>query len=309
MVSFRLGLLGWPLEHSISPAIHIAALKAAGLKGEYRLFPCSGGPALISEPAFLLEQMRRRKLHGLNVTIPYKRTALEWVDILTPYASSIGAVNTIYYMDGRLVGDNTDGPGFLKDLTSPQARYPLIKPPVEGEQALILGAGGAARAAVAVLLGLGMNITAAAIKIHQAGALSEEMSNLLKSQALPTSIRAIALNAENLRQLSPAIIVNTTPLGMYPEVKESPWPSELPFPSKSVLYDMVYNPPETILVQAARASGLKSSGGMGMLVEQAALSFEIWTGQPASREAMYEAAKRSLPVISTTTNSTKKETS
>lgn len=307
--TIQLGLVGWPLGHSLSPAIHTAALKAAGLKGNYRLFPYPPGSEGASRIDHLLECLRQGELKGLNVTIPYKRSALAWVDELTPLAASLGSVNTLFLKDGRLVGDNTDGPGFLADLIHPQRGPSLISGPMYGKTALILGAGGAARSAAAVLVRLGMTVLVAARNFEQALDIAESVQIKPEGGFERGSITPLTMDSESLHGLSPVLIVNATPLGMVPEVNASPWLSELPYPSGAVLYDMVYNPPETAFIRAGRASGLSAAGGLGMLVEQAALSFEIWTGQPAPRFEMYAAATLSLPILSTSENSSRKEVS
>jgi shikimate dehydrogenase len=304
---YQLGLVGWPLGHSLSPAIHAAALEAAGLEGHYRLFPCPNGLEGDSQVNHLLNRLRGGELNGLNVTIPFKQTVLGWADELTPFARLVGAVNTLFLREGKLVGDNTDGPGLLKDLTQPLSGAPLIKPPGSGKTVLILGAGGAARSAAAVLASFGMKVFVAARNIRQAKDMVEKEEIAPNRQSKQGLIAPISLDVESLFRLTPALIVNATPLGMFPDVNASPWPSELPFPPGAAVYDMVYNPLETALLRDARASGLTAVNGLGMLVEQAALSFEIWTGAQASRPAMYEAATRLLTIPANPGNPSGKE--
>ncbi len=275
----HLGLTGFPLGHSLSPKIHAAALKAAGLEGEYLLYPVSpDDPAAL---AALVNRLRSGELQGLNVTIPHKQAVIPLLDDLTPSARSIGAVNTIFVQDGRLIGHNTDAPGFLADLARLlENRKSKIQNP---KSALVLGAGGAARAVVAALLSDGWMVTLAvrSADLSQAQQLSQQHSSLITFHALD-ELPALDLSALTL-------IVNTTPLGMSPETETCAWPAALDFPPTAAVYDCVYNPRETLLVKRARAAGLPAETGLGMLLEQAALAFEIWTGAPAERAAMRQA--------------------
>lgn len=293
-----LGLIGYPLGHSLSPLLHQAALKASELAGDYRLFPIpplpEGAPALQE----LLAQMREGQIHGLNVTIPHKQNILEYMDKLTPPASAIGAVNTIFSFGGQLVGDNTDAPGFKADL------YSQLDIPRDARSAIVLGAGGSARAVVYALLREGWQVAVAARRILQARLLVESLEHRVHigdmqiDEPSPprNTLMAIDINPSGLMDYLSTytslksrnlLIVNTTPIGMVPDEDACPWPVEVPFPQATFVYDLVYNPPETALVRMARAQGIPATTGLGMLVEQAALAYERWTGCPASREAMH----------------------
>jgi shikimate dehydrogenase len=276
----HLGLVGWPLGHSISPRLHDAALHALDLPGEYSLFPLP--PTAEGEKSLrqLLERMRQEQLHGLNVTIPHKQTVIPMLDDLTPRAKAIGAVNTIYNQKGRLWGENTDAPGFMTDLE----KYLPGAADGKGAQALVMGAGGSARAVVYALAQAGWAVTIAARRIEQGQALAHSLRLPgVQIKALPFEDATFSANY--------SLVVNTTPLGMFPEVKGNPWPAEVPFPRETVLYDLVYNPLETALVRAARQAGLQAATGLGMLVEQAAIAFEIWTRREAPGAAMWAAAQ------------------
>ena len=278
-----LGLIGFPLEHSLSPRIHKAALDYALLKGEYALFPIA--PDDLSGLQALLERVRAGELTGLNVTIPHKQAVLPMLDELTPEAQAIGAVNTIFCRDSKLIGANTDAPGFLADLQ--QVFSPKLWEQADQKNALVLGAGGAARAALYALLSDGWQVTIAARRIEQAQALAEDMAENGK----PVSVTV--LQSAPLRALSAemTLLVNTTPVGMFPHDEASPWPRELALPPLAAVYDLVYNPRETQLVRAARAAGLPAAGGLGMLLAQAALSFEIWTDISVPRPVWTGAAE------------------
>jgi shikimate dehydrogenase len=274
----RLGLTGYPLDHSLSPKLQAAALRASGLRGEYGLYPVS--PDEESELASLLLRVRSGELLGLNVTIPHKQAVIPLLDELTTRARRIGAVNTIFLQGGILTGDNTDAPGFLADLAGfigTEHAFP--------QHALVLGAGGAARAVIYALTAGGWDVVVAARRAEQAGALVAS----LERETGGGSLESVQLDAGSLSPLVDGIrlLVNATSVGMSPKVDSTPWPSGLSLPERAVVYDLVYNPRETRLVREAREAGLRAATGLGMLVEQAALAFEIWTGCSPPRAAMW----------------------
>jgi shikimate dehydrogenase len=174
MTFFHFGLTGHPLGHSLSPLLHAAALRAAGLEGEYRLYPVLPLPGGQAGLQALVNRLRKGELHGLNVTIPHKSSILSLLDELTPIAGAVGAVNTIYRIGDRLVGDNTDVGGFSADLerllTRAGRNFPMAgsKPLA----ALVLGAGGSARAVVYVLAQAGFQVWVAARRGEQAQELA-----------------------------------------------------------------------------------------------------------------------------------------
>jgi shikimate dehydrogenase len=286
--AFSLGLTGYPLGHSLSPRLHAAAFQATGLVGEYALYPVS--PDDIAGLSDLLARLRAGRLHGLNVTIPHKQAVIPLLDELTPGARAIGAVNTLFMRDGRLLGDNTDAPGFLADLDGFLAAGSGTSVPpgsTTGRCALVLGAGGSARAVVYSLVHAGWRVMVAARRVEQAKVL---LAAYLLPDLAPQG-RVVEYTAAGLGALpaSPDLIVNTTPLGMFPKTRVSPWPAGLPLPHAAV-YDLVYNPRETLLSRQARAAGLPARTGLGMLVEQAALAFEIWTARRPPRAPLFAAA-------------------
>jgi shikimate dehydrogenase len=287
---YRFGLLGWPVGHSLSPQIHKAALEAAGLSGSYDLLPVPplpDGAGLLQE---VFDRLRGMELHGLNVTIPHKQAVLPMLDGLTRQAAAIGAVNVVYLEGRRLLGDNSDAPALLKDLHRSFALQEQVG------TALILGAGGAARAAVFALLQAGWQVYVAARRVQAAQKLVADLA----SHALVGGVqpRAVSLESGALAELPDCdLLINATPLGMPPLADRTPWPAELPFPTGACIYDMVYKPAQTILVSSARAAGHPATNGLGMLLEQAALSFERWTGLAAPRSSMQAAAADSLDTI------------
>ncbi|MEW6402870.1 MAG: shikimate dehydrogenase [Chloroflexota bacterium] len=286
---FELGLIGYPLGHSLSPQIHTAALRSCGLKGDYSLFPIA--PDDMQGLKDLLGRVRSGQIHGLNVTIPHKQNLIQFLDELTPTARAIGAVNTIYLREDRLIGDNTDAPGFLADLNSfladQESWAKNRKSKIQNRKsAIILGSGGSARAVVYALLNDGWDVTVAARRIEQAHQLAR---SFVQHKVHTAQFEHLILHPFGFAQdrlSSFFLIVNTTPVGMTPYADQSPWPENLSFPPHAALYDLVYNPPETKLVRDAQAQGLPATTGFGMLIEQAALSFELWTEHSAPRESM-----------------------
>lgn len=283
---FSLGLIGYPLGHSLSPVLHQAALAEAGLVGEYSLFPVSPLPEGQSELEELVQRLHDGELQGLNITIPHKQSVLPLVDELSTSAQTIGAVNTLFLQENRLIGHNTDAPGFLKDVS----RLPLSDEKV----VLILGAGGAARAVVYALLNQDWQVFICDVRSQQAFDLHDHFSHQrMKCDYLTVieySPEAIQKAADRVN-----LIVNATPMGMHPEIESCAWPEQIAFPKTACLYDVVYNPAETKLIRLAQSAGLPCRNGLGMLVEQAALSFECWTGFHPSRAMMMDALLKLNP--------------
>jgi shikimate dehydrogenase len=265
-------------------------LKACGLKGSYSLFPIHPEDHLGLKD--MLARVRRGEIHGLNVTIPHKQNVVPLLDELTPAAKAIGAVNTIYTTGDKLTGDNTDAPGFWADLqkflTTETRRHPSPTASAgageDTKTALILGAGGSARAVAYALTTDSWNVTVASRRLEQAQVF------IAQYPIANSRLSMIDYPITNLQ--SPIsnffLLINTTPLGMSPDIDASPWPADLPFPPNAVVYDLVYNPDETKLVRDARAAGVPATTGLGMLIEQAALSFEIWTGCLPQRNALFK---------------------
>jgi len=279
MPVFHLGLIGYPLSHSLSPKIHNAALKACGLQGDYSLFPIHPDDRQALKD--LLTRVLSGEIRGLNVTIPHKQNVIPLLDELTDTAKAIGAVNTIYLRNNALVGDNTDAPGFLADL---KKFLDNEKSSIVNRQlSIVLGAGGSARAVVYALVNGAWNVTITARRIEQAKQLADSFANY---DINFTDLADFRLSTFDL-------LVNTTPIGMTPNTDQSPLPENISLSKHIMVYDLVYNPRETKLVKDARAQGLRATTGLGMLIEQAALSFEIWTGHNPSREIMRASIEQS----------------
>jgi shikimate dehydrogenase len=269
----------------LSPSIQNAALKACGLEGEYSLFPIH--PDDRQRLKDLIARVRSSEITGLNVTIPHKQNVIPLLDELTPTAKAIGAVNVIYLREGKLIGENTDALGFLSDLNQfisnrkSQTLAPGASAGVANRKSvLVLGAGGSARSVVYALANDDWNVTIVSRRLEQAQGLISSFANYplhITGWDFP-SLQSLISNL--------SLIVNTTPVGMTPNIDQSPLPEITTLPRDVFIYDLVYNPRETKLVRDARAQGLPATTGLGMLIEQAALSFEIWTGQDAPRETM-----------------------
>lgn len=257
--------------------LHQTALDFYGLAGQYSLHEIQPDTFDV-QVQHLLEKMRTGRLQGLNVTIPYKEKIYSYLDRLTTVGRVIGAVNTIYCQQEILLGHNTDAPGLEADLD----QKGLLNP---AGAALILGSGGAARAATYTLLKRGWQVTIAARRLKPAQQVQQDLAPVFAGQ----SVEVEFLSANELHPKSShfRLVINATPVGMAPHVEATPWPPGLRFPPQAALYDMIYNPATTRLMEIASASGCQEVyNGLGMLVQQAALAFECWTGRVAPREAM-----------------------
>jgi shikimate dehydrogenase len=273
-------LFGDPVEHSLSPAMQNAALQAAGIDGLY--IPWRVKSAGLPTAFDSLRGMEN--FGGANVTLPHKEQAVALVDTLTQEAASVGAVNTVVARGGRLLGANTDGQGFLRSLHEEADFLPRGKP------AVILGAGGAARA-VSVSLS-----EAGAAEIVIVNRTIERAQSLAECVNREFGASAIGLGLDDPRMPAMvrdcALVVNTTSVGLSPS---DPPPIDPTFLWPGVLvYDLIYRPRETALLGEARKRGCRVLGGLGMLLYQGALAFELWTGQKPSEEAMRQALVAAL---------------
>jgi shikimate dehydrogenase len=263
------GVIGDPVAHSRSPAILNAAYREAGLNWIYAAFPVPRGRGYDA-----VRGARDLRFAGLNVTMPHKADAAAACDDLTPDAIALGALNVVTVTDdGRLLGSSTDGEGFVRSV-----RDEGFDP--AGTDVLVAGAGGAARAIVLALGGAGARVTVGARRLDAA----ESAAALVPGG-----------QATTLGDVDPgvyALVVNATPLGMQGE--PGPVPVERLNPGQLVV-DTVYHPMETPFLAAARARGIHAVNGLGMLVHQAALAFESWTGLEAPVAAMRAAAIETLP--------------
>ena len=274
------GLIGDPVEHSLSPSIQNAAFDHLGLDYVYAVFPVRRGNL---EKA--IAGMRSLGLHGLNVTMPHKTEVTQYLDELDETAKNVGSVNTILNSNGNLIGYTTDGIGALRAL-----RYSGADP--SGKKIVLLGAGGASRSVSFTLVRAAKESIILNRTSEKAERLVHDITTLLGGGAKVTAGR---LTDENLeKELTDAdILVNATSVGMHPNEQETPVDRKLLRPGL-VVFDLVYEPLETRLLREAAQIGAKTVNGLSMLVHQGAASFEIWTGVKAPIEAMMKAAKTEL---------------
>lgn len=263
-----LGLLGHPLGHSLSPAMHNAALDAVGLSGLY--VPLDVPPQSLGRFVQMVEPLG---LAGFNVTIPHKEAIIPHLDELEPTAEELGAVNTVLVEGGLLVGHNTDPHGFLKLLQESGVK-------AEGRQVLVAGAGGGARAVVLALQRRGAHVSVFNRHRARVEALIREFPG----------VEAIE-DPEAMGRARWDIVVNCTPLGMAGNADPSlPVPTEA-LGATTVAIDLVYNPRVTPFLREASRRGAQAVGGLPMLIHQGALAFELWTGKEPPVEAMRRAAE------------------
>jgi len=276
------GIIGSPVGHSRSPAMHNAAFAALGMNWAYVPLPVQ--PHHVEDA---VKAVRALGMRGANVTVPHKQAVMPFLDELTDAARVIGAVNTIIVeADGRLLGDNTDAAGFAADLKA-HGVHPA------GASALVLGAGGSARAVVYALLADGAERISIANRTEaNAQALAALFSPPGSDADVDAEFAAFRLpdDIEEIAE-SQQIIVNTTSLGMTPNVDSMPWPETVPFTTHQTVYDLVYNPRQTRLLQKATHDGARAIGGIGMLVHQGALAFEKWTGVQAPIAVMEQVVR------------------
>ena len=275
------GLLGYPLGHSLSPAFQQAAFDHCSLPVRYDAW--SIPPARLRSE---VERLRGDAFLGANVTVPHKEAVMSMVDEVEPWARRIGAVNTIVKDGELLVGHNTDAGGFIAALRESGGVEP------RGKGVVLLGAGGASRAAAFALASEGASwLTIANRTLERAQALAADLRE--------TAERVEAVPLEGSRVTTACaradIIVNCTSIGMLHSDDEGRSPVDgTAVPSTALVYDMVYNPAQTPLLVEAGQAGARTLGGLSMLVYQGAASFELWTGREAPVQVMFEAARRAL---------------
>jgi len=266
------GVIGDPIEHTMSPTIHNAAFTRMGLDYVYV-------PFLVKKEELgkAIDGMRALNIRGLNVTIPHKVAVIPLLDELDPLAEKIGAVNTITNDGGVLKGTNTDAGGFLQALLERG-----IEP--KGKNVVILGAGGAAKAISFILAESGANLVILnrLLELNWAEELAGRLSAIFS-----IAVKALELAETNLKKVLPAadILVNTTSVGMSPDINETPLPANLLRPDLTV-FDIVYNPIKTRLLRESEQAGAKTVSGVNMFVWQGALAFERWIGVKAPLEVM-----------------------
>ncbi|MBA4493075.1 shikimate dehydrogenase [Paenactinomyces guangxiensis] len=271
-----LGLLGHPAGHSKSPEMMNAALQMMDAPYVYLAFDVT--PAVLKQA---VEGLKALKFKGWNVTIPHKTSIMEYLDGVAESAREIGAVNTVVYQDGKWTGHNTDGTGYLRSLKE-ETSLDLSK-----QRVVILGAGGAARAVGYALATAGVpKVTIANRTLDKADRLAEHLSRWTSTEAI-----AISDCQDEVREAD--LVVNTTSVGMFPRINETPIPADW-LHHGQIVSDLVYNPRETALLQAAKLKGAQIHCGLGMLVYQAATALELWLDKPVPIQLMKQVLEASL---------------
>ncbi|MCI0829221.1 MAG: shikimate dehydrogenase [Chloroflexi bacterium] len=273
----RLGIIGYPIGHSISPIFQQAGLDHLGIDATYEKWEVT--PEGVGD---FVNGLRAPGTLGINITVPHKQAVIPFLDEVDEWATAAGAVNTIVNRDGRLTGHNTDGPGFLQALLVETGYSP------DGTRALILGAGGAARGILLALVRGGVDSLVIANRtFERAETLAQLASeNGVKSEAIPLAGDALTEAAASAN-----LIVNCTTMGMShgPDEHGSPI-SAAQIPATAIVNDVVYTPLLTPILKEAAVAGATSLGGLHMLVYQGVLSFQMWTGRDAPVDVMLAAA-------------------
>jgi shikimate dehydrogenase len=272
------GLIGDPIEHTLSPIIQNAAFQALKLDYAFLAFKVKS-----SQLEAAVNGMRALNIRGLNVTMPYKSAVIDYLDRVDLSAQIVNSVNTILNKENLLLGFNTDGAGALKALRENGAEP-------KGRKVLLLGAGGAARAIAYTLAKEADELAILNRTLKEAQNLARMLERTLNKKVVAGSLSQSEIQ-QNLQDSD--ILVNATSVGMKPDADESPVVPKLLHPDMAVM-DIVYNPVETKLAKHAEAAGAKVVSGVEMLIYQGAASFEIWTGKSAPVEVMRKAALKHL---------------
>lgn len=277
-------IIGYPLGHSLSPSMHNAAFRELDLDLRFESRPVK--PEDLGE--FVDSSLRAPNVRGGSVTIPHKVSIMSHLDEIDGVASRIGAVNTIVNEDGWLKGHNTDGVGAMRSL---EEAYGDLR----GKKAIVLGAGGAARAVVYHLSTILDELVILNRTLGRAAELAEDM---VKHPECRAAILAGPLRRDHLGGAIADfdLLVNATPLGMSPNIAETPMDGRLLRPGLLV-FDIVYNPPKTRLLSEAEAAGARTLSGVGMLVYQGAEAFRLWTGRNAPIDLMMRTVERALGMM------------
>lgn len=268
-----LGVIGYPIEHSLSPVMHNAAIADLGI--DYAYLPFSIKPEALSTAIVGFEAIG---IQGFSVTIPHKQTIMPLLAEVSPLAQAVGAVNAVWRTEQGWQGTNTDVVGFLAPLKALERDWPQTT-------AVILGNGGAARAVVAACAELGC------AAVHVVGRDRQKLQAFQHSwQTSPFTVNLQTHTWQELSQLLPnaGLIVNTTPIGMHPHVSQSPISAESfnLCQAGTIAYDLIYNPRPTLFLQQAAQQGAITLDGLEMLVQQGAAALELWLGRSVPVDVM-----------------------
>ncbi|MBM7554693.1 shikimate dehydrogenase [Thalassobacillus pellis] len=258
----KLGLIGNPIKHSLSPWIHSRLLELAGIEGQYQLYEMQPGSFQQQ-----IELLRNEQLDGFNVTVPFKQKIMPELDDIDGQAKKLGAVNTVKNHDGRWLGYNTDGKGFVNSL---RAKYGTLLHP--DTKVLLLGAGGAAKGIFFTLLNEGVR------QIDVANRTTERAEAIVNASEAAVSSHSLTLKEAEGRIAEYHLIIQTTTVGMNPRSDESII-SLKNMKEGAVVSDIVYQPLETAFLKDAISNGGRIHQGHEMLLYQAVYAFKIWTGK------------------------------
>jgi shikimate dehydrogenase len=259
------GVMGYPIGHSLSPILHNAAFRVCGINAVYLAFESRDAEGCLSG-------MRALGIKGMSVTIPHKSKVIPLLDEVTPLAKSVGAVNTIVNDRGRLVGHNSDAIGALRSIEE--------KVPLSGMRCLLIGAGGAARAIGFILKDKG----AALSVVNRSKDRGETLAGKLHCPYIPL---------EEVVKHDADMVIQTTPVGMYPHVNQCPVPAQL-LKKGMLVMDIIYNPLDTRLLKEAKNRGCIVIDGLSMFIYQGAEQFELWTGVHPPVSEMRRAVEEAL---------------
>jgi shikimate dehydrogenase len=275
------GVFGFPVAENPTCVMQNAAFEALGLQWRYLTIEVK--PADLADA---VRGLRAMGFQGVNLTIPHKIAIMPLLDEISPDATLIGAVNTVRRVNDRLIGENTDGKGFLRGVREGAGLDP------RGKSIVVLGAGGAARA-ITVELAL-----AGAVKLIVVNRSVERGQALVDHLNTRTSTPAQFAAWDKAYRIDPTIdvLVNATSIGLYPDVDATPDVDLSAARSDLLVCDVIPNPPDTRLLQAARARGMKTLNGLSMLVYQGTIGFEMWTGRPAPEAVMKAALEKAFEV-------------
>ncbi|MEW9675833.1 shikimate dehydrogenase [Lentibacillus sp. L22] len=279
-MDFKFALIGYPVQHSLSPWIHEQFLERTGLNGSYML------EEIAPEQSFAqrITDLRNRSVNGFNVTVPYKQKIIPFLDEVSDGAKQIGAVNTVVNRDGKWIGYNTDGKGYVRSLCE---QYPEISQN-KALKIAIIGSGGAARGIYHALVTEGFRFIDIA---NRTISNAEAIAKLQQDQT-----NTMVLSLETFMQAVPEydLIIQTTSIGMKPNQEQSIFPTDVSFKPGSIASDIIYQPIETTFLKRAQKQGALVHYGHTMLLYQAQYAFELWTNRQVPIEGMAEQLRRIL---------------
>ncbi len=271
-----MGVFGHPVSHSMSPCMHKAAYAHLNIKATYEAFEIAPNDLELA-----VKSIRTEQLTGVNITLPHKVAVIDYLDEISEEAKAIAAVNTVVHRDGRLVGYNTDGQGFLDSLIQESDES------IQNKKVLLVGAGGAARSVAVSLARYGVEELAITNRtLGKAAEIAKICEPFQSINVYPRGLAQAGLTGFD-------IIINTTSIGMHPDMDRMPFSLET-LKRGAVVCDLIYTPLKTRWLQEAEKKGAKTINGLGMFVNQGALAFELWTGQSAPRDIMRKAVVEEL---------------